>query len=77
LNDEDRFRAASRLLDDPLVKELFESIEREAINILLASKMDDEMRKKADEIRTIRALRDRLTGIRDTHAEYDRNPTVV
>jgi hypothetical protein len=77
MNEEDRFRAASRLLDDPLVREIFESIEADAVNSLLDTYEDKARVELIAEIRTIRALRDRLTGIRDTHAEDQRNPTVV
>jgi hypothetical protein len=77
MNDEDRFRAASRLLDDPLVRELFESIEREAIGKLLETTSDGTRYASVIEIKTIRALRDRLMGVRDTFAEDQRKPTVV
>jgi hypothetical protein len=77
MNDEDRFRAASRLLDDPLVREIFESIERDAVNSLLDTYEETARVELIAEIRTIRALRDRLMGIRDTYAEDQRNPTVV
>jgi hypothetical protein len=64
-------------LDDPLVREIFESIERDAINGLLDTYEDTARVELIAEIRTIRALRDRLMGVRDTFAEDLRKPTVV
>jgi hypothetical protein len=77
MNDEDRFRAASRLLDDPLVKELFQAIEEESLNELLTCKSDVDRVECITVIKTIRALHSRLIGVRDTYAEDERKPTVV
>jgi hypothetical protein len=77
MNDEDRFRAASRLLDDPLVKELFQAIEEESLNELLECKSDQDRVECITVIKTIRALHGRLIGVRDTFAEDERKPTVV
>jgi len=77
MNDEDRFRAASRLLDDPLVREIFDSIEAEALNRLVDGVSAESRDELIAEIRTIRMLRERLMGVRDTFAEDQRNPTVV
>ena len=54
MNDEDRFRAASRLLDDPLVKELFQAIEEEALNELLICRSDMDRVECITAIKTIR-----------------------
>jgi hypothetical protein len=62
MNDEDRFRIASRLLDDPLVKELLLTIENDAINQMLHADDDEGRREGRDTVLTIRKLRDRLSG---------------
>jgi hypothetical protein len=77
MNDEDRFRAASRILDDPLVKELFQAIEEEAVNELLLCRSDSDRVECITAIKTIRSLHSRLRGVRDTYEEDDRNQTVV
>jgi hypothetical protein len=71
MNDEDRFRAASRLLDDPLVKEIFQAIEEEALNELLTCRNDVDRVECITVIRTIRSLHSRLIGVRDTYDEAD------
>jgi hypothetical protein len=60
MKDEDRLRAAERLLDDPLAMGLLSLIERDAINDMIAAPDDQSRREARDKITTIRSLRDML-----------------
>jgi hypothetical protein len=77
MNDEDRFRAASRLLDDPLVKELFQALEEEGLNELLECRTDQDRVELITVIKTIRALHARLIGVRDTYDKDEGKRPVV
>lgn len=62
MTNEDRARAADMLLSTPLVVELFNEIEANAVNrCVLADPTDDQTRAAyAAEVRAIRDLRSRL-----------------
>lgn len=67
--DQHRFRAAEarRLLDEPLLNEAFDAIERAAIEDMLAVKgywrADRRRRMLADRVNAVRELRARLKSV--------------
>ena len=60
MTPEDRARAAERLLDDPLVMQLLNAIEADAIEAMLQAETDEGRRAGRDTVKTVRAFRNGL-----------------
>lgn len=71
MTEEEKAYAASVLLDTPLVVELFDEIEKNAVNRCVhADPADDKTRAAfAAEVRAIRNLRSRLESMKRTKAK--------
>jgi hypothetical protein len=77
MNSEDRAAAAKRLQDDPLATEYLDTIEKAAIEDMIAAKTDEERRQHRDTVRAVRAFRSLLDMEIQRHAESRRPPPAV
>jgi hypothetical protein len=68
----DRALAAQKLLDDPLARELLDTIERDAVEAMLAAADDTSRREARDTVTTVRKLRTALHMMMTAHQEAKR-----
>lgn len=60
MTDDDRARAAERLLADPMMIEAFALVERDAIEAMMLANDDAALREGRDTIKTVRAIAGKL-----------------
>lgn len=79
MNDIERKASrANELLNDEVMIEVFDSVEKNAIEAMITAKSDDERREQSDRVRAIRAIRSELGAIiTRAKAAGQKKPAVV
>ena len=69
MNTKERASLAEQLLANPLFADLFDGVERDAIEAMIHAKDDDTRARAAMRVQAVRALRDDCNNcLRDTRA---------
>lgn len=74
MTDEDRARAADRLLTDPMMIEAFALVERDAVEAMLLAQDEEALREGRDTVKTVRSIQSKLRQALVNQQQAKRQP---